>query len=98
LDLSEIFKPFIGDRVIFKVFNKGIITEDHFRKDINYCLLNENGKKLFLSHFDERLKTTIKHKSLRRSVSYKRLIRLECYKLIKHFLGVQKYKAFRMWW
>ncbi|MBU7039069.1 MAG: type I-B CRISPR-associated endonuclease Cas1 [Theionarchaea archaeon] len=98
LDLSEVFKPFLGDRVIFKVLNKGIITEDHFRKDVNNCLLNEEGKKVFLSHFDQRLKTTVKHRSLGRNVSYQRLIRLECYKLIKHFLGVQTYKAFRMWW
>jgi len=98
LDLSEIFKPFLGDRVIFKVLNKGIITEDHFRKDVNYCLLNEEGKKLFLKHFDERMKTTVKHRSLRRNVSYRRLIRLECYKLIKHLLGIQEYCAFRMWW
>lgn len=98
LDLSEIFKPFLGDRVIFKVLNKGIITEDHFNKEVNFCLLNEEGKKLFLKHFDERLRTTIKHRSLRRNVSYRRLIRLECYKLIKHVLGVQEYRAFRMWW
>lgn len=98
LDLSEVFKPFLGDRVIFKILNKGIITEDHFRKEVNYCLLNEEGKKAFLSHFDQRMKTTVKHRSLGRSVSYQRLVRLECYKLIKHFLGVQKYKAFRMWW
>jgi len=98
LDLSEIFKPFLGDRVIFKVLNKGIITEDHFQKEVNFCLLNEEGKKLFLKHFDERLKTTIKHRSLRRNVSYRRLVRLECYKLIKHLLGVQTYRAFRMWW
>lgn len=98
LDLSEIFKPFLGDRTIFKVLNKGILTEDHFREDVNYCLLNEEGKKLFLKHFDERMKTTIKHRSLRRNVSYQRLIRLECYKLIKHLLGIQKYVAFRMWW
>ena len=98
LDLSEVFKPFLGDRVIFKILNKGIITEDHFRNEVNYCLLNEEGKKAFLSHFDQRMKTTVKHRSLGRSVSYQRLVRLECYKLIKHFLGVQKYKAFRMWW
>ena len=98
LDLSEIFKPFLGDRVIFKVLNKGIITEDHFNKEVNFCLLNEEGKKLFLKHFDERMRTTIKHRSLRRNVSYRRLIRLECYKLIKHVLGVQEYRAFRMWW
>jgi CRISPR-associated protein Cas1 len=98
LDLSEIFKPFLGDRTIFKLLNKGILNEDHFRREVNYCLLNDEGKRIFLKDFDERLKTTIKHRSLGKNVSYQRLVRLECYKLIKHFLGVQKYKAFRMWW
>ncbi len=98
LDLSEVFKPFLGDRVLFKLLNKGILSEEHFRKEVNYCLLNDEGKKLFLKDFDERLKTTIKHRSLGRNVSYQRLVRLECYKLIKHFLGAQEYKAFRMWW
>ncbi len=99
LDLSEIFKPFIGDRVIFKLLNKGMLNEDeHFEKDLNCCLLNDGGRRIFLKHFDERLNTTIKHRTLGRKVSYKRLIRLECYKLIKHVVGMEGYSAFRMWW
>lgn len=98
LDLAEIFKPFLGDRVIFKLLNKNILSEEHFEKDLNYCLLTENGRKIFLQHFDERLNTTIKHKSLDRNVSYKRLMRLECYKLIKHILGTEEYSSFKMWW
>jgi CRISPR-associated protein Cas1 len=98
LDISEIFKPFIGDRVIFKLLNKGMLAEDHFEKDLNCCLLNDEGKKIFLKHFDQRLNTTIKHRALGRKVSYKRLIRLECYKLIKHVTGMDEYSAFRMWW
>jgi len=98
LDISEIFKPFIGDRVIFKLLNKGMLAEDHFEKDLNCCLLNDEGRKIFLKHFDQRLNTTIKHRALGRKVSYKRLIRLECYKLIKHVTGMDEYSAFRMWW
>jgi len=98
LDLSEIFKPFLGDRTIFKLLNKGQLNEDHFRKDVNFCLLNDEGKRIFLKEWDERLKRTIKHRSLKRNVSYQRLMRLECYKLIKHLLGVYEYEAFRMWW
>jgi CRISPR-associated protein Cas1 len=98
LDISEIFKPFLGDRVIFKLLNKGILREEHFERELNYCLLNEEGRRIFLQHYDERLKTTIKHRSLGRKVSYRRLIRLECYKLIKHLLGTSRYAAFRMWW
>jgi CRISPR-associated protein Cas1 len=98
LDLAEIFKPFLGDRVIFKVLNKGILSEDDFEKDLNFCTLNERGRRIFLQHFDERLRTTIKHKALGRNVSYQRLIRLECYKLTKHLLGTEEYSSFKMWW
>ncbi len=98
LDISEVFKPFLGDRVIFKLLNKGILKEKHFIREMNYCLLNEEGKRIFLQNYDQRLKTTVKHRALGRKVSYRRLIRLECYKLIKHLLGLNKYQAFRMWW
>ena len=98
LDLAELFKPLLADRVIFKLVNKRIINENDFRKELNACLLNNAGRKKFLQVYDEKLKTTIKHKSLRRKISYQRLIRLECYKLIKHLLGIKDYKAFRIWW
>ena len=98
LDLAEIFKPFIADRVIFKLINKKIINENYFVKELNYCLLNDKGRRIFLEVYDERLKTTVKHRSLNRKVSYQRLIRLECYKLIKHLLGVKKYEPFLIWW
>jgi len=98
LDLSEIFKPLLADRVIFKLINKRIIEEKHFVKELNYTLLNDEGRRLFLQNYDEKLKTTIKHRDLGRKVSFQRLIRLECYKLIKHLLGIRKYKAFVIWW
>ena len=98
LDIAEVFKPLLADRVIFKLINKRIISETDFRTELNSCLLNNNGKRKFLQEYDAKLKTTIKHKGLRRNVSYQRVIRLECYKIIKHLLGMKKYKAFRIWW
>ena len=38
------------------------------------------------------------HKELGREVSYRYLIRLECYKMIKHLYDEKKYDAFVMWW
>lgn len=98
LDLSEIFKPLLSDRVIFKLVNKNIIEEKHFVKELNYSLLNEHGKRMFLQNYEEKLKTTIKHRDLGKNVSFQRLIRLECYKLIKHLLGIKKYEPFVIWW
>lgn len=98
LDLSEIFKPLLVDRIIFKLINKKIIEEKHFIKELNYVLLNDEGKKLFLQYYDEKLKTTIKHRNLGKNVSFQRLIRLECYKLIKHLLNMKEYVPFVIWW
>ena len=98
LDLAEIFKPLLVDRVIFKVLNKREIQEKHFNKNLNRCLLNENGKKIFIAAYENRLQETINHRTLKRNVSYKHLIKLECYKLQKHLLGMEEYRAFRMWW
>jgi len=98
LDLAEIFKPLLVDRVIFKVLNKREIQEKHFDKKLNKCLLNESGKKIFVQSFEERLGETIKHRNLKRSVSYKHIMKLECYKLSKHLLNIEEYKPFKMWW
>ncbi len=98
LDIAEIFKPFIVDRLIFYLVNKRIIKAGDFNRDLNCVLLNENGYRKFIKAFNEKLESTIKHKQLKRNVSYQRLIRLECYKLIKHLLGVEKYKPLVIWW
>ncbi|MDY0215750.1 MAG: type I-B CRISPR-associated endonuclease Cas1b [Bacteroidales bacterium] len=98
LDIAEIFKPLLVDRVIFKVLNKKEIQEKHFDKKLNSCLLNDNGKKIFVQAFEDRLTETIQHRSLKKNVSYKHLIKLECYKLSKHLLEIEEYKPFKMWW
>ena len=63
-----------------------------------WVLLNERGKRIFLKEYQSKLETTIKHPEIKRKVSYKYLMRLECYKLIKHVLGDKEYRSFRMWW
>lgn len=98
LDLAEIFKPILVDRVIFKVINKREIQEKHFDRNLNSCLLNNPGRKIYVQSFEERLNETIQHRSLKRNVSYKQLVRLECYKLIKHILGMEEYKPFKIYW
>ncbi len=98
LDLAEIFKPIIVDRLIFHLVNKGMMKRDDFDRQLNGVLLNDSGRKKFVKAFNERLESTIKHRKLKRNVSYQRLIRLECYKLVKHVLGAEKYRPFVMWW
>lgn len=98
LDISEIFKPIIVDRVIFKVVNKQAIQAQHFDHKLNSCLLNDRGKKIFVRAMEDRYDETFRHRSLGRNVSYRHLIRLECYKLLKDILGIEEYKPFKMYW
>lgn len=98
MDLAEIFKPLLADRLIFSMLNKKVIQKTDFDQKLNRCLLKEAGRKKVLRAWDEKLNETIKHRTLDKSVSYKRLIRLECYKLVKHIMGMQEYKPFKAWW
>ena len=98
LDLAEVFKPVIVDRTIFRVLNKRELKKEDFDVQLNRVLIKESGKKKFITAFENHLTETIKHKTLNRDVSYKHLIKLECYKLIKHILGIDEYKPFKMSW
>lgn len=98
LDLSEIFKPILVDRLIFSLLNKKVLSEKDFDKKLNYCLLNDSGKKKVLQNWEERLSQTIKHRKLNKNVSYKHLVKLEVYKLVKHIMKIEDYQPFKAWW
>lgn len=98
LDLAEVFKPILADRLLFKLLNNRQLSDRDFAQDLNCCYLKESGRKVVLKEWDARLQTTIEHRRLKRKVSYERLIRLECYKLVKHLTGVEPYTGFRAWW
>ncbi len=91
LDVAEIFKPIIGDRLIFTLVNKNIITGSSFEKDTLGFKFKENALKEILQKFDDKLNTTLKIVSLKKIVSYKHLILLELYKLEKHLMNEKKY-------
>jgi len=98
LDLSEIFKPVLVDRTIFRLLNKREIQDKDFDNRLNGFLLKESGRKTFVKAWEERVNETFKHPVLNRSVSYKHLVKLECYKLSKHLLGLDEYKPYKVRW
>jgi len=97
LDLSEIFKPIIADRVANRLVKQGIIKKGHFRDDLNGVLLNEEGKKIVLGAINEEMRKSVRHPRLKKNVTKQRLIRLEAYKLIKHLVGSQEYEPLMAW-
>lgn len=98
LDIAEVFKPLIGDRLIFSLLNRRQITEESFTEELNFLHLKKEASRLIVTEFEKRMKKTIMHKELERQVSYQYLMRLEAYKLIKHLIGEKTYEGFRIWW
>jgi CRISPR-associated protein Cas1 len=98
LDVAEVFKPIIVDRLIFHLINRGMLDNSHFMKELGGVLLNERGRELVVREFERRMATTIKHRSTGRSVSYRRLIRIELYKLERHLIGEAEYTPFVAGW
>jgi len=98
LDVAEIFKPIIADRVIFYLLNKGILKSSHFIKALGGISLNDKGRVIFIQEIEKRFNTTIQHRNIGRKISYRRLMRLELYKLEKHFLEEKEYEPFIAHW
>jgi CRISPR-associated protein Cas1 len=98
LDIADLFKPLLADRVIFRLLNRNQLTTDDFETDLNSCLLTENGRETFSKVFEETLEQTVDHPELDRKVSYQYLLRLEAYKLKKHLLTGEAYVPFKRWW
>lgn len=95
LDIADIFKPILVDRVIFSVINKKQIKADeHFEKiERAGVYLNREGKSIFLKALDEKLNQTIFIKD--NIVSYQQLLQNEISYLVKHIKGEDKYKPYK---
>ena len=94
LDISEIFKPLIVDRVVFSLINLRVINLSHFCTSENGGIyLNEDGKRIFLRAFYEKMNTVVTVKDTRQS--YRRIIKNEINQLSLYFKNGEKYNGFR---
>lgn len=97
LDMSEVFKPVIVFRTIFDlVNNRKIQVAKHFDKKLNYCVLNEDGRKIFIEAFEGRMESVYMHPKLKRKVTYRTALKLDCYKLIKYILEGKEFIPFSL--
>ena len=94
LDLADIFKPIIVDKIIFKLINKKIINDRlHFENINGGGYLTGEGKNIVINEFYKKIKdiTTIGNNK----TSYEKIIRKEIYKLSNSIMNEEKYKAFK---
>lgn len=64
LDIAEIFKPIIADRLIFSMLNKKQLTENDFEQGLNFMYIKDNARKQITIEIDRKLQTTVMHKKL----------------------------------
>ena len=98
LDVAEIFKPIFVDRLIFSLINKNQLKARDFSSGVEGVYLSEAGRQKYIEEWEKRLRTTIDHPTLRRKVSYRRLIRLDLYKIEKHLLEDRPYEPYASRW
>ncbi len=96
LDLVEPFKPLLADRMIFRLLDSRTISDSDFRRHSNGCLLTDDARHRILQEWDQELRKTVHYAPLNRSVSYRHLLRLDCYKLINFLLEGREYLPYRI--
>jgi len=98
LDIADIFKPILADRVLFRVVNRRQLSVDDFEDELDGCLLTEEGRKTVLAEYENTLDETVEHPRLDRKVSYKTLVQTDVYSLKKNVLTGEPYHATERWW
>lgn len=95
LDIADIFKPIIIDRVICTLLNKRMIAKNkHFqREELGATFLNNDGKQIMIQELERKMNQVITVASIK--YTYERLIYQEIKNLENSFLKGQKYKPFK---
>lgn len=87
LDIMEPFRPLIVDSVVLLLLNKNMLQRKDFVETLGAWRLTDAGRRTFLSKFEERLNTTLKHPTFGYQTSYRRCLELEVRLLAKHLMG-----------
>ncbi len=98
LDIADIFKPVLVDRLLLRLLNRSQIGPGDFTQQGPASSIDEDARLTLLKEMEELLAETVEHPDLNRHVSYQHLMRLEVYKLKRHLLTGESYVAFRKWW
>jgi len=98
LDIADIFKPILADRVLFRLVNRQQLNLDDFEDELDGHLLTEDGRMTVLTEYEDTLDQTVEHPRLKRKVSYKTLVQTDVYSLKKYVLTGEPYRPTERWW
>jgi len=87
LDLVEEFRPIIVDSVVLTLLNKRILSLDDFVVELGAYRLKDERRKVFFTHFEERLNEEVIHPLFGYTVTYRRCLELQTRLLAKVLTG-----------
>lgn len=96
LDLEEELRAPFADRIVLTLINNRIIQDKHFdRQECGTVLLNDNGRKLFLKHWQEKKRDEITHPFLKEKMSWGLIPYVQSLLLARHIRGdIDEYPPF----
>jgi CRISPR-associated protein Cas1 len=95
LDLIEEFRTPVVDSVVLSVLNNDMLKPDDFEETFGAYRLKEDGRRLFLTKYEERLSTAITHPVFNYQADYRKCIELQARLVRKWLTGdIPAYKAF----
>ena len=95
LDIADLFKPIIVDRIIFTIININQIKADkHFEEIENGGIyLNNEGKRIIISKFDEKLNDTLVINN--KTYTYRQILEKEIWKYLNYINEGTTYRPYK---
>jgi CRISP-associated protein Cas1 len=91
LDLAEIFKPVLADKIIFGLVNRHMLFDSDFEEADNLCRFTEAGRRKVVESFREKVDL----EQLDDVRGYRIIVLREAFHLQAHVLGMIPYKAYK---
>jgi CRISPR-associated protein Cas1 len=87
LDVMEPFRPLVVDSAVLTLLNNRMLAQRDFREELGAWRLTDQGRRTFLTRFEERLDTPIQHPVFGYKATYRRSLELEVRLVAKWLTG-----------
>ncbi len=98
LDLADVFKPVIVDRAIFSLINRKVISPEDFVCKDGSCMIGKDAKLAYITLLREKFDTPVEIRGEDKRMTYRRIIRNDCYKLAEHIETGKPFVPFTARW
>ncbi len=94
LDIADLFKvPFV-DRLVTELYDRGQLKASWFDRVEGGVFLSARGRRGLIKAWEELMRSSVTVSRHGRKMSLRRLLRLECQKLVRHLISQKPYRAY----